>query len=1694
MCIPAMRSAVQIILVSLLAALAATNAAAQSNLLAGPSSLEFVASDNAAQPPPQRIFVAASNGVAGGNASLYYQAQASYGSGATNWLSIIPSAGVTPSTLSVSVNPTYLAPGVYSGHITITAGSPTPSVVANAINVTLRVGGAGPAKVQASSALPASGSEVVQFVFPEGLTFTANSIAGEPGPQSVFVALARPHRAFTATSSAPWLSVATKTAAAGAQSVVAASRDELQVSVNPSGLIPGQHVASILLAVPGIGQRSIPVTFNVGDDAHLVAEPSAITLKARPGDPVPTFRTITISSTSKNLSYAATSDSGWLAIGPQVGSTAGSNTISLAVTAANLSEGMNTGSIRVTAPGAAEPLVIPISFAVTTQGAGVAASPHNVTIQGTLGGAPQTDMSVQVTSTNSPETFSTSTTKAYLTVVPVTGTTPATLTITADPSTITGPGSYTGFIFIVGSLNEGSDQDFVQVTFIVSGSGTPITVAPTNLTFAQTQGGAAPASQTLMLTSTPSTSFTASTDANWLSVTPVSGSTPATLTVSANANFSTGTYSANVMIVGGGAQYTVPVTLNVSPSANTLSASPTSLSFSQVVGAAAPSAQQVAITSGTPTSFTITTNSNSFLTVSPLSGTTNSFVSVSVNPGTLKTGVYIDSFTITGGGGSPISISVSYSITANTAITANPMTVTFSQVAGGTAPPSQNVSLTSPTATSFTATSGQNFLTVTSSGDTTPATLTLSVNAAGLVPAIYQGQVTIVGGASEVDLTVILNVTASTASPITASPTSVSFSQVSGGTAPASQTVSLTSTASTPFNASSDQTWLSVAPTSGTAGTTAAMLTLSVNAAGLGTGVFNANVTITGGATTVTVPVSFTITSTAPTAISATPSSLTFSQIAGGTAPSPQTVQLSSTTPTNFTAASNQTWLLVTPASGTSNTTNLSISINATGLGAGVYHGTVTVTGGASPVSIPVTLTVTTAAAITASPTSLSFVQVLTGNAPASQTISVTASTTTNFTVAFAAAWLTVSPTTGSTPGTLTVSANGAGMAAGTYSDTITITAGSTSATVPVTLTLLSGSASSIVASPLALVFNQTVGQTSFGVQSIQLNAAVATTFSASTTATWLAISPTTGTTPATLTVTESPVGMTAGTYSSSIMVLGGTATVVIPVTLNLTLPANGITATPASVSFTQILGGAAPSSQTVQLTATAATSYTVTKTQTWLTVTPSSGTTPGSLTLSVSPSGLVAGTYSDTITVNGGANPVTIPVSFTLTADTFSAVPSALSFAQTVGAPAPPSQTVQLSSGTARAYVASSSAAWLSVSPSTGTTPATLTVTANGSSLSVGTYTGTITINGAGSPLLYTVTLTVATASGPIFSPASLTFSVAAGGAAPPAQTVLVASPGSDFGFTATATASNAGASNGNWLSVSPANGTTPTTLTVTVTPTGLVSGTYSGIVTVTPTDGTSPAQSLAVTLTVNGSTTIMFVRSILSGASFLPGPVSPGELISVFGSGLGPSTGVSATPLSSGSIDTQLAGTQVLFDGVAAPILYVRADQINAVVPYNVYGRTITSMQVVVGGAQGTAVGLQVQNTAPAVFTMNSSGGGQASVINEDGTINSPYFPAPRGSVIAIYGTGEGQTNPPGQDGRIIGTDLRNPLASWSATIGGIQSEVQYMGSAPTLISGVFQMNVLVPDGVPPGGQVPIELMIGGVPTQTGATVAVK
>ena len=199
------------------------------------------------------------------------------------------------------------------------------------------------------------------------------------------------------------------------------------------------------------------------------------------------------------------------------------------------------------------------------------------------------------------------------------------------------------------------------------------------------------------------------------------------------------------------------------------------------------------------------------------------------------------------------------------------------------------------------------------------------------------------------------------------------------------------------------------------------------------------------------------------------------------------------------------------------------------------------------------------------------------------------------------------------------------------------------------------------------------------------------------------------------------------------------------------------------------------------------------------------------------------------------------------------------------------------------------------------------------------------------------------------------------------------------------------------------------------------------------------------------------MNTAAATNAASYSPA-IAPGEVVSLFGAGLGPTNGVVGEPDANGRYPTSLAGVQMTFSGVPAPLLYVQSGQLNAVVPREVGSSTI---QVNYQGQTAPSVTSSTQAFNPGVFA----------VVNQDGTVNSKANPAHAGSTISIYATGAGA--PPLPDGQIVPLSPLFPFDAESrgdaVLLSGIPGAIVWEGAAPGLILGVNQINVQIPPSLP-------------------------
>lgn len=189
---------------------------------------------------------------------------------------------------------------------------------------------------------------------------------------------------------------------------------------------------------------------------------------------------------------------------------------------------------------------------------------------------------------------------------------------------------------------------------------------------------------------------------------------------------------------------------------------------------------------------------------------------------------------------------------------------------------------------------------------------------------------------------------------------------------------------------------------------------------------------------------------------------------------------------------------------------------------------------------------------------------------------------------------------------------------------------------------------------------------------------------------------------------------------------------------------------------------------------------------------------------------------------------------------------------------------------------------------------------------------------------------------------------------------------------------------------------------------------------------------------------------------------PIGAGEIVSLFGYGIGPEAGVTAQPDSSGRYPTSLAGVQVRFNGVPAPLLYVQAGQVNTVVPN--HSGIAYKVEVTYEGHSAPVLDFYGYLENPGVF----------GVLNEDWTVNSPTHPAKRGSIISVYATGMDMTGLNFPDGQVVPSSPLlalnfNQNGGDTVTFGSNPGTILWEGAAPGLIFGAVQINVQLPPSLP-------------------------
>ncbi|MBC8167381.1 MAG: hypothetical protein H7Y20_16120 [Bryobacteraceae bacterium] len=218
----------------------------------------------------------------------------------------------------------------------------------------------------------------------------------------------------------------------------------------------------------------------------------------------------------------------------------------------------------------------------------------------------------------------------------------------------------------------------------------------------------------------------------------------------------------------------------------------------------------------------------------------------------------------------------------------------------------------------------------------------------------------------------------------------------------------------------------------------------------------------------------------------------------------------------------------------------------------------------------------------------------------------------------------------------------------------------------------------------------------------------------------------------------------------------------------------------------------------------------------------------------------------------------------------------------------------------------------------------------------------------------------------------------------------------------------------------------------------------------------------------------------NVFSGSA---GAIAPGEVVSIFGSDLGPEQGVTVG-IERGQLPTSGSGVSATFNDIPAPIFFAKSDQLNVQVPYELKDATEARLVVTVNSRASAVLTLPVAAARPGLFSQ---------IWNQDGTVNSPEHPALAGSIVVLYATGQGVTSPASRTGAVTVDVFPQPQAPTSLRIGGLEAELLFRGQAPGTV-GVMQLNARVPSNVATASAAPVVLKVGDAASQAGATISVR
>jgi trimeric autotransporter adhesin len=751
------------------------------------------------------------------------------------------------------------------------------------------------------------------------------------------------------------------------------------------------------------------------------------------------------------------------------------------------------------------------------------------------------------------------------------------------------------------------------------------------------------------------------------------------------------------------------------------------------------------------------------------------------------------------------------------------------------------------------------------------------------------------------------------------------------------------------------------------------------------------------------------------------------------------------------------------------------------------------------------------------------------------------------------ASWLQVNPTTGDAPRLIQVSADPTNLAPSPtpYQTSITITVPNgnpSSFSVPVSFTVGAGQPPTLAIDKTNLSFpfsrqgtarSQTILISNAGGGTVSFTAYSTTTVAGH----WLTVSPASGQalpgTPAPLTVTANPTGLSPGTYAGTVTVTAGGQIQSIPVTLTISSLDQAILLSQTGLSFVGVSQGGVLPPQTFGVLNIGtgvmnwkASAATLPSGRTWLQVTPASGSTDAAsdtvptVQVSVDAASLPAGKYYGLVQVDapGAANSpqvLTVVVQVLSPGSPIKAViqPTELLFTATAGESSPGSQdllvyNVAAASKSVHASVAVDPGLMLKLLPTNATLdpqhPTEVVVQPFTNGLAAGVYNAAITFQfsdgNVQSASIRIIVAAVGTNGNANAGDQSHARMLDAAAACKPTKLVLASNTLSqsfavpvgypvglevnvkdDCGTALTsgsviASFSNSdpelqlqSLKNGLWNSTWQTNNGSGSAVTITLQ----------------ASDAQGKLQGKSVVNTSLTATTdqpVFALQGVVSAAGlqrFVP--IAPGSIISIYGTNLAGNAMTATTK----PLPIQLVDTTVFMAGQALPLFYVSDTQANAQVPFDIAPNATYQLLVTRGDTVSLPVGIDVAPAQPAVFTDTSAAPNQGVIFVVRGNEQfeaKPASPASPGDAIVIFCAGLGGVNPAILAG--ASADGQQTTRTPTVTIGGLNAPVNFSGLAPGFV-GLYQVNAVVPKGVASSNAVPVTINIAG---QTSPQVVIS